>query len=294
MSVAQLRETFTDYIIADAFGEFAKENLEVETIFLSGSDSFSQLASGDVDLVGTAFSATAMNVVHSVPGVRAVAPLFYAPDPRTTDGLWVRNEFLSDPTSLRGKVIANTGPGSSTTNPISRYLQSIGLTVNDVEIKSFPAADIPTALETGAASAAWVVAPAAQKISDEKIAEFVQGYAPGDLAGEWFAGDLLTDNRDAVVAFVRALARTNALHLQPGYKSNPEIITALAEALDVPEDTIESAYGYIFTADLKRNLDTLPEYQQLWRQFPDLLSYDTDLTVDQVFDLTVIDDAVNP
>jgi len=77
---------------------------------------------------------------------------------------------VKDIRQLKGKVIASNGPGSVSTYEVGKILETVGLTINDVEIKIIPFTQMGLALTNKAIDAAIVIPPFVWQFEEQKLA----------------------------------------------------------------------------------------------------------------------------
>jgi NitT/TauT family transport system substrate-binding protein len=68
-------------------------------------------------------------------------------------------DSVKDLRGLKGKVIASNGPGSISTYETGKMLETVGLSIADVEVKIFPFTQMALALNNKAVDAAIVIPP---------------------------------------------------------------------------------------------------------------------------------------
>jgi len=274
-------EFMTAVYIADALGEFEKENIAIEYVTLPSQDAIPALALGQVDVSGIGIAATFFNAVADGADVRLVFP---GPTSANGDGLWVSNAVLGKPNDNGGLVIASSqGAAWLGVVAVERYLQDIGLELADVELQKLPIADIATALELGAVDGAWLNSPAHLPFEEQGTASLVAPYQDSEVAtGFAFGPRLLGQEANVGQAFIRALMRTIQTHLDAGYKSNPTTSAALAQALDLSESQIQAGNELDFVFEFDHPFMT--SGQQIWIDYGDILSYPEPLSPDEYFD----------
>jgi NitT/TauT family transport system substrate-binding protein len=275
-------EFMTALYVADALGELEKENIFIEYVTLPSQDAIPALALGQVDVSVIGISATLFNAVADGADVRLVFP---GPSSPNGDGLWVSNEFLAKPNTMEPMRIANSqGPAWLGVVPVGRYLERMGMDWNDVEFQKLPISELGTALELGSVDAAWLNSPAHLTFEEQGSASLVAQYSQKEVAtGFAFGPKLLRNNPEIGQAFIRAMIRTIQTHLGAGYKSNPQIVTALANFLKISGSQISGGDELDFSFELDSTLQT--NAQQIWINYGDILSYTEPLTPEEYIDL---------
>jgi NitT/TauT family transport system substrate-binding protein len=77
---------------------------------------------------------------------------------------------VKDIRQLKGKVIASNGPGSVSTYEIGKILETVGLTINDVELKILPFTQMGLAFTNKAIDGAIVIPPFVWQFEEQKLA----------------------------------------------------------------------------------------------------------------------------
>jgi NitT/TauT family transport system substrate-binding protein len=273
-------EFFSALYLADEFGEFAKENIVIEYVTLPSGDALPALALGQVDVSAVGVAATLFNNIAEGAEVKLV---FSGPSSLASDGLWLRSEV--DPNRLDGKLrIGNSqGPAWLGIVPVEKYLREQSLSLSDVEFQQLPIGDLATALDLGAVDAAWLNSPAHVPFLESGNARLVASYE-GDVAGTAYAFGprLLVDEQKVGQAFVRALMRTIKNHLEPGYKSHPPTVAALAQKLGISEEQVSGSPELRFGSNYDANLAIAA--QKLWIELGGILSFESPLPADSFID----------
>lgn len=285
-----LYEYFAPLELAQATGEFEKENLGIEFITASPSDGLVMLAAGQADVLASSLSAGTMNAMVE-SDVRMVA-MGFSSSPDSMAGMWVRRDAFEDPDTgeidlsrMKGaKIGSATGVGSPTSLPINAALEEVGLSITDIEFVKLSSTDLVVALENGSIDAAWLSDPLwTQTIDNPDLAHAFNDAGLG-ITGYLFGDSLLSGDRDAGEAFVRALARASELYLQGDYHADDELAGVLADALDVPVDILRESPSNVFDPELTLREDLAAQAQEIYMLTPDTLAVDEPLDADQIFD----------
>lgn len=285
-------ELYSTIGLADRMGEFARENIRIEWIVGATADLFPQLGQGATDVQLSGLTPAALNAMNAGLKIRGVAPITDAGS--SEDGVWVRSNLAAAaPGSLSGKTIGmQQGTGSIAMVPLKSYLDSGGVQLSDVTIEALNAGqDLVQAFRSGAIDALWAVFPQTQALKESGDAQRVTTSSPG-VIGVWFGPNLLDRNRDAGVAFTRALARTNRLYLQPGYKNDPKVVSAIAEFTGQPEDAVRQSPESAYSGDLRMDTSTVEQLQQIWLSYGGIVAFDTPIPGNQIADTSLIAEAL--
>lgn len=77
---------------------------------------------------------------------------------------------VKDIRQLKGKVLASNGPGSVSTYEMGKILETVGLTINDVELKILPFTQMGVAFTNKAIDSAIVIPPFVWQFEEQKLA----------------------------------------------------------------------------------------------------------------------------
>ncbi len=229
--------------VALAKGEFKKEGLDVELKTLPTPDALPLLAKGDIDVQWAAPEAAVMNGINGGFDIKWVAGNF-SPDPESKSGLWVRlkDGESAEKVPMAGRTLGTMiGKGSVIAYPMSKALTKHGGGLDKVDFRQLGSADVLTALQNGGVDSAWLLDPMWQKVEGDSKYAFLGGQPLGEpLGGALFGRNLLTDDKDAGVAFLRAYVRTINTYFAGDYKSDSAFVTELAKLLKIEEAVLKS------------------------------------------------------
>lgn len=288
VSVGTKAEYLGALLLADALGEFEKENLTVDWVDLPSSDAVPALAQGKTDMAAVGLNATSFNAIDGGADIRLVFP---GATKVPADGLYVAIDPATGQPKDVSTIAAISGPAGISVVPITRYLESVGKTVSDVAFEKVDLADMPAALDAGAVDAAWVNAPVTTMLEETGRYQRVVGYENGEYGAGYLMGpNLLRDHPEVGQAVVRALARTARDHLSGDYKTDTATVAALATALDsTPEDVLSTP---ALTFDTALPTDAIQKAQQAWIAVGDILKADTPLEPTAYLDGSFLDRAL--
>jgi NitT/TauT family transport system substrate-binding protein len=283
--------SFSEIYVAQALGEFEKENLTVEFVASPTPDILPLLAQGDIELAAVPLNAAALNAIDQL-GMKLIAPLVAGPG-ENREGLWVQNDFADGaPASLSGTTIGTGTPGSNQLLTIGDYLGSGGVSLTDVTFQTFSSADIGIALDNGAVSAAIVNFPYWPTLEQSGTATFVAPSAGlSGTSGILAAPSFIADQPEVAQAFVRAIARAAAA-LDSDYLANDAVVAALSDALGVTPDELRATPPSDFDAKLGVDEEAPIRLQEYMLELGDLLNYEAPLPFEQLWDTSFIERAV--
>ncbi len=244
--------------LAQEFGEFEKENLDVK--IEQTLDSLTLMSTGKLDASWGAPDAGMINAIASGIDVKWVAGN-YVPDPASKSGLWMRAAVVGNPpdiAKMAGTTTTNSQVGGVVTYFIDRLLQGSGVTIKQLNFKKLSPGDTLAALQNGAIDGAWLLDPLYKQVENDPNMVFVGGPPLGEVGGGMIFSQRLLDpaNKDVAVAFLRAIRRTMATHLAPGYKDDPEMVALLAKYGGIPEDQVKASSELDFDLTIADGLGT--------------------------------------
>ncbi len=294
-------EPFAPALLADHFGEFEKENLNVTIENVPSNEATVMVAQGQAELKVAGIGAAFYNAVDSGVDIVWLANV-HQNDADSKEGVWLRNEFFDEDGNviaekLKGaKIAAGTGGiGSPSAFAINAFLQDHGLSIDDIESPAIGGSDMLIAIENGGLDGGYVLTPQWIELDNGDQAQYAGLY--GGFDGEGFSasayemnGEFIEEQPDVAAAIMRAIARTVATYLQGDYHEDEEVLAALAEVTGTPGDAIASAPELVFSPDMPINADMIEDIQQMWIDFaPDTLSFDEPLPLEQIVDRSIIE-----
>ena len=251
ISAATGGEYLAPIYVAQAAGEFDKENLDVEVVKLPMADGLAQIGAGALDAASGGYFAAFMNAAGAGVAMKFVVANYssYVGGDLTKpqSGLWVRRDVFSDPqhpnlAELKGKTLANSaGLGSTFVYWMGKSFAEAGISLTDVTFSTVPPIDQFTAMENGAVAGAFMLDPYWQQAAaapDKYVLVSVQPPEPN--GGVVFSPALLTDKRDVGMAFVRAYVRAISTYLDEGYHDDAEVVTWIADGAGIEPQRITS------------------------------------------------------
>ena len=132
--------------------------LEIEDLD-SSANAIALLAQNRYQIVAGGISAGYFNALEKNLPVTIVADRVTTP---IGHNLMLRPDLkdsIKDIRALKGKIIASNGPGSISTYETGKILETVGLSIADVEVKIFPFTQMALALNNKAVDAAIVIPP---------------------------------------------------------------------------------------------------------------------------------------
>lgn len=286
-------ESFASVLLADKLGEFEKENLEVEFKFAPANESALLVAQGQLDVAFGSYSAGMYNLIGQGSPLKFVFPGPGQPA-TSTQGFWMNDKVVS-PTDaplsasdfVGQKILTSTGDGAQGAYRMYDWVRDLpggsDVSATDLNFETFDPASVGQALSTGAAGVGLVNSPHDLPLRDDSCCSFLKGAMPADSVSGLFFGPSMDGRADVGAAIVRSLARTVTTHLQAPYRENESTMSALAEALDLDRATLSSIPELYWDPEFSLNAQSNLDAQSFFRD-RGLLKYESDLTLDQVFD----------
>lgn len=263
VALAERTESAAPLLVADALGELAAENVEVEVVEIDQRDAYATMVAGDIDVVVGGIDAPFFDAVHEGLDARLVlgGPVARRPGDLTEaqPGLWLRDDLISDDDewdNVRGQtVLVAGGPGSAALYPIDTVLAQNALGANAVEVRDASSESAASRLLNADVGGAWLTELAASRVAEDDAVRLV-ATLPGSEAieGTVLSPRLLGDDREVGLAYVRAIVRTINTHLADGYGDDAR--AALARALDVGDDEVAAGPAPLFDWELRADTTT--------------------------------------
>lgn len=147
-------------LLAEANGYFKQAGIRLELDYLqSSATGMASLAQGQLNIIAGGVSAGYFNALDKK------LPIIITIDRVTTPvrhNLMLRADLKDTVKSLKdlkGKVVASNAPGSISTYEIGKLMETVGLSINDVEVKNIPFGQYAVALKNKAVDAALAIPP---------------------------------------------------------------------------------------------------------------------------------------
>lgn len=297
-------ETFAPALMADHFGEFKKENLNVTIKTVPSNEGTVMVAQNQAQLKMAGMTASFFNSVDG--GVDNVwLANIHQNSMESKEGVWMRKEFYDSsgniiPDKLKGaKIAAGTGGiGSPSAYAINAFLQANGASLGDIQSPAIGGSDIVVAIESGGLDGGYVLTPQWLSMKPEvaKYAGMFGGFdGAGFSASAYEMNQTFIKNQPEVAeAIMRAIVRTIRTYLQGNYHNDPKVLAALAEVTGSPADALAKAPSVVFNPNLALNGQMMQDIQEMWIQYsPDTLSYKTPIPLDKLTDRQLVEKVLN-
>jgi len=158
-------------LMATERGYFKEHGIKLEQDDIeSSANVIALLAQGRYQLVAGGISAGYFNAVEKDLPITILADRVSTP---IGHNLMIRPDLkdqIKTIKDLKGKVIASNGPGSVSTYEVGKILETVGLTLKDIEIKIIPFTQMGVALTNKAIDGAIVIPPFVWSFEEQKLA----------------------------------------------------------------------------------------------------------------------------
>jgi NitT/TauT family transport system substrate-binding protein len=158
-------------LIGEQKGYFKKFGIKVELEYLqSSATGMASLAQGQLNIIAGGISAGYFNALDKN------LPIIITVDRATTPighNLMIRPDLKDTVKSLKdlkGKVVASNAPGSISTYEIGKMMESVGLSIADVEIKNIPFGQYAAALKNKAVDGVLAIPPFTYGLTENGLA----------------------------------------------------------------------------------------------------------------------------
>jgi len=290
-------------LLAISQGEFEKENIEVEFINLSYSDSVPQLASGDIDMAVGGIELALFNAGNLDLPVRVTLGNYYPPfagnydEPQT--GLWCRRDAFSNPDdpdlleTANVKWSSSVGKGSvSVYYSIAEIERRTGqdLDISNTVIEAIPNADALTALQNNAVQCAVLLDPFWLDIADDPAYFQAASQTPGEPLGQYSFGKRLLENRELGVAVARAFIRSVNTYFQGDYHSDDAVMDLISTEIERPVDALRLVPSLVMDWEVREG--TTERVQQLFIDSGTITDFTTPVPEEKLVDRSFYLEAV--
>src|SRR5262249_29043399 len=215
IKVGTVRATVIGGVVsAQARGYFKDAGLDVDIALIDASAGFvPALATSELNVVEGGISANLFN------GVAQGLPIKIAFDSTSTPinhSLMLRYDLRNEIKSIRdlkGRTVAVNAPNSIALYEVTRILESAGLTINDIQTKVIPFAQMAVAFQTRAIDAGLEITPFTALLPKQELAvawidsDAIVKPSPVMISASMFNTDWARTNPDTAKAFFTALLR---------------------------------------------------------------------------------------
>jgi NitT/TauT family transport system substrate-binding protein len=292
--------------IAQTLGYFKEQNLDVEfQSFNSAALMTAPLSTGELDCGAGGPSAGLYNAVARGIEVKVVADKATTAPGYGFNPLMIRKPLIDSgqvksPRDLKGLTIANVTTGDSSEPTITAALKKGGLTWNDVKHTHLSFPDQVVAMKNGSIDGSILTEPNATRAVEADIAvRFMPSdtfYPNQQIAALLYGGPFITKRADVAKRFMVAYLKGLRYYygaLKDGHYAGPNAasVTKILQENTIVKDP--HLYAVMVpnavNPDGNLNLKSMAYDLSVWRQLGEVT---TNVTVEQVIDLTFLDAAI--
>jgi NitT/TauT family transport system substrate-binding protein len=275
MSDARVLATAPVYVALEK-GYFREQNIELTLESSAGAaDVVPFLATGDLDIALGATTVGLFNAYDRGADIKIIAPagimtLEDSPLPLVVRKDLVDSGQVRGPADLRGRRVAMNTRGASPEYILSKIMEGVGLTVNDLDLVTVPFPDMPAALANGSIDAAVAAEPAASRAVGLGVAvKLVKEVVPGRMTTAIIASGKFLRERPETVRRLLLAYMKGARDIQPAAIGTwdaekfyrPEHLAIFEKYTGTPEAVLRSQVPYTFDVDLVIQGDSLMDQQ---------------------------------
>lgn len=288
---------YAPFFIAEEKGYFEEAGLDVELISKSGSsgETYQQVSTGSITAGGATWGAGLFNATKAGASLSVIASVSKVPDEGKNPAPLMASDQsgVTDAKQLKGKKIGIPGDGGFGIYSVHLALDSVGLSLDDVELVNLSPGDIPPAMANGSVDASWTIEPISSAIAGKDIGHDllpVDYQAGVELGALVFNSEYVDKYPEAVTAFTAAYLRA-VQELEAGGWNDPADQEIIAEYTDLPVETLtaigltrQDPEGAIDWEDVAR--------QEAFFRERGALEFDGPSGIEQVFRKDILKEAV--
>jgi ABC-type nitrate/sulfonate/bicarbonate transport system substrate-binding protein len=251
-------ESFAPLFVAHERGHFKAQGLTTELVRLpSGAAILTQVSTGDLQVGGGALGAAAFNAAHQKLPVAFVAPMHYA---YNEDYLVIRKAEIDAGrfkavADLRGKPCAINAKGVATEWVLDEVLQTGGLRIDNVDIKTLPFPEMLPALDNGAIHCGIITEPFATQAEEKSIGvrplKAKSGAKPVPITVAFWNSDWAKKNDAAARGFMAAYLRAVRDLSEPNAWKAPMHTEIISKHTGVSADVLVKTRAPSFSPNLE-------------------------------------------
>jgi NitT/TauT family transport system substrate-binding protein len=275
MSDAKVLATAPVYVALEK-GYFREQGIDLQLETTAGAaDVVPFLATGDLDVALGATTVGLFNAFDRGADVKIIAPAGIMTLEDSPLPLIVRKDLYDSgevrgPADLRGRKVAMNTRGASPEYILSKVMESVGLTVNDLDLVTVPFPDMPAALSNGSIDAAVAAEPAATRAVSLGVAvKLVKEVVPGRMTTAIIASGKFLRERPEMVRRLLLAYMKGTRDIQPAAIGTweaekfyrPEHLAIFEKYTGASEQVLRDQVPYTFDVDLVIQGDSLIDQQ---------------------------------
>ncbi|QZY52205.1 ABC transporter substrate-binding protein [Leucobacter tenebrionis] len=288
---------YAPFFIAEEKGYFEDAGLDVELISKSGSsgETYQQVSTGSITAGGATWGAGLFNATKAGASLSVIASVSKVPDEGKNPAPLMASEEsgVTDAKQLKGKKIGIPGDGGFGIYSVHLALESVGLSLDDVELVNLSPGDIPPAMANGSVDASWTIEPISSAITAENLGHellSVDYQAGVELGALVFNSEYVEKYPEAVTAFTAAYLRA-VQELEAGGWQDPGDQEIIAEYTELPVETLTSIGLTLQDPDGAIDWEDVARQEQFFRE-RGTLEFDGPSGIEEVFREDILQDAV--
>lgn len=288
---------YAPFFLAEEKGYFEDAGVDVELVAKGGSsgETYQQVSTGNITAGGATWGAGLFNATKSGASISVIASVSRIPEsgPNPSPLLASDASGITDAADLKGKKIGIPGDGGFGIYSVALALESVGLSVEDVELVNLSPGDIPAALANGSVEASWSIEPISSAVIAQGIGHELLDidYQAGvELGAMVFNTEYVDKHPAAVTAFTAAYLKA-VKELEDGGWQDPATQKIIAEYTDLPVETLTSIA--LTTQDPSGAIDwkDVARQEQFFRD-RDALEFDGDSGIKDIYRDDILSDAI--
>ena len=288
---------YAPFFLAEEKGYFEDAGVDVELVAKGGSsgETYQQVSTGNITAGGATWGAGLFNATKSGASISVIASVSRIPEsgPNPSPLLASDASGITDAADLKGKKIGIPGDGGFGIYSVALALESVGLSVEDVELVNLSPGDIPAALANGSVEASWSIEPISSAVIAQGIGHELLDidYQAGvELGAMVFNTEYVDKHPAAVTAFTAAYLKA-VKELEDGGWQDPATQKIIAEYTDLPVETLTSIA--LTTQDPSGAIDwkDVARQEQFFRD-RDALEFDGDSGIQDIYRDDILSDAI--
>ena len=262
--------------IAKEKGYFKDAGLDVEIVDMNSSANvLAILARGDLQIVEGGVSAGFFNALEQNLPVIMAADRVSTPIGHEMIVAQKNQGKITKLQDLKGLTVGSNGPGSITTYEVGKMLETVGMKLEDIDIKILGFSQMGPALASGALDAALVIPPFAASFREQKIGYSIAEVdklvkpTPMTIAVAFMNTEWAAKNKEVAQRFFVAYMRATrdyciAYHHGPNRKEVIDI--ALKNGLDKSAESLEKNIWTGRTMDGVIKIDSMLDIQDYYKK----------------------------
>ncbi|MGB3068192.1 MAG: ABC transporter substrate-binding protein [Ottowia sp.] len=288
---------YAGFFVAQEKGYFRDAGVEVEMISKAGSsgETFQHVSTGNVTGGGASWAAGLFNATKAGTSMAIVGSVSHIPEsgPNPSPLMVSEKSGITDAKQLKGKKIGVPGQGGFGIYSVHLALQSVGLSLADVQLVNLSPGDIIPAMANGSVDASWTIEPISSAVKNKNIGHEILdiSYQAGTEIGMIIFNTKFTEEHpDTVAAFVGAYLKAVNELVNGGWQ-DPEIQKIISKYTDLPVEALKSLALTAPGKDGKINWDDVAKQERFFHDRK-VLEYEGNLDMQKIFRADILEKAI--